>query len=566
MGSAKNSQTKGRDRVAGDVVKLCVFCMNKNALIYCRVSTEEQAREGFSLDAQERFCRSYAEQNGFRIIGTYRDEGKSGTTLDRPALKDVLERCQKENPIDAVLVQETDRLARNTKDHLTIKAILKKAGVKLISVAQPMLDDSPEGNMIDTILASVNQFQSDINGRKIKKGHQEKFEEGWWPGWAPLGYRNVTLEENAGDRKARRIIEEDPIQWTLLKEGFNLYLSGNYSIDEIRDILTEKGFRSKYGKKISHSIMAYTIRNPFYAGIMQWNGQERVGNHKPMISIQEHKRILQIISAHNLNACRRRKHDFILRGFMFCKICGQRYTAEKHPSKNKAYYRCATMMGHSNRGQNVEVARLEHEVEERFKGIEFSQEFINLVVTKVKAMYQMRRDELGTQKQALQNQKIALEKKRDIIEAKLFSGVISDDDFARNRAKLKGELEQIQNQIDDLDCQREFDIDVIEEVLKLTRNVHKAYTEASGDLKRQYLALFWEKFLVQDKKIVDAISTKCIQVLLKKRKVLIKSKTSSSPSLNRTLLNLLSDWSYWAKIKEKLSAIKACEPSVSLGG
>lgn len=537
--------------------------MNKNALIYCRVSTEEQAREGYSLDAQERFCRTYAEQNGFRVLGTYRDEGKSGTSLDRPALKDLLDRCQREDRIDTILVQETDRLARNTKDHLTIKAILKKAGVRLISIAQPMLDDSPEGNMIDTILASVNQFQSDINGRKIKKGHQEKFEEGWWPSWAPLGYRNVTLEESVGDKKAMRIIEEDPGQWPLLKEGFQLYLTGSHSIDEIRDILTQKGFRSKYGKEVSHSIMAYTIRNPFYAGIMRWNGQERVGKHKPMISVQEHKRILQIIDSHNLNACRRRKHDFILRGFVFCKVCGQRYTAERHLLKNKAYYHCATMKKHSNRGQNIEVAKLEHEIEEHFKGIEFSQEFISLVVAKVKALYQARKEELGGQKQTLRNQKMALEKKRDIVEAKLFSGVISDDDFARNRMKLRGELEQIQNQIDDLDCQREFDIDVIEEVLKLTRDIHKAYVEASANLKRQYLALFWERFVVQDRKIVEAIPTKCIQALLKKQKVIIRGKTSSSPSLNITLLELLSDWQYWAKVKEKLDAVKTCERSGS---
>ena len=144
----------------------------KKALIYCRVSTTEQA-EGYSLDAQEKFCRRFTEGNGYQIAGVYRDEGKSGTNLNRPALQDLLSKCQEDKSISGIIVQETDRLARNTKDHLTIRAILQKAGVKLISVAQPMLDDSPEGNMIDTILASVNQFQSDINSRKTKKGLQE---------------------------------------------------------------------------------------------------------------------------------------------------------------------------------------------------------------------------------------------------------------------------------------------------------------------------------------------------------------------------------------------------------
>ena len=101
----------------------------KKALIYCRVSTEEQAKEGYSLDAQENFCRKFAEENGYKVVEVYRDEGKSGTNLNRPALQNLLDRCQDDKSINAVIVQETDRLARNTKDHLTIRAILKKAGV-----------------------------------------------------------------------------------------------------------------------------------------------------------------------------------------------------------------------------------------------------------------------------------------------------------------------------------------------------------------------------------------------------------------------------------------------------
>src|SRR5579862_6654137 len=183
-------------------------------LIYCRVSTEEQAEKGYSLDTQEKLCRDFAQRSGFHVEGVYRDEGKSGTTLGRPALQDLLAKCSESELVSAVIVQETDRLARNTHDHLTIRALLQKAGVKLISVAQPMLDDSPEGNMIDTILASVNQFQSDINSRKTRKALQEKFNQGSWPGWAPLGYINVALE-NGDEGRLRKIIRNDPERWHL---------------------------------------------------------------------------------------------------------------------------------------------------------------------------------------------------------------------------------------------------------------------------------------------------------------------------------------------------------------
>ena len=484
----------------------------QKALIYCRVSTDEQAQEGYSLDAQEKYCRQFAQNNGYDVFGVYRDEGKSGTKLDRPALQEMLAKIQQDKSINAVLVQETDRLARNTKDHLTIKALLQKEDTRLISVAQPMLDDSPEGNMIDTILASVNQFQSDLNGRKTKKGLQQKFDSGWWPGWAPLGYVNVVMGGDPNGDRERKIVKKDDQKWHIIKEGFKMYLTGRYSVEYINDELYQKGLRSKNGKRLSHSIMTSTLKNPFYAGIMKWNGQEKKGNHPTMISVNQYRRIIEIMNSHNQYACRRRKYNFLLRGFVFCNICGQRYTAEKH-RKKRDYYHCATMRGHSNQGQNVEISELESQIEQEFKNIQFSEDFILLVLRRLKDLYLQQHETIAQKTQILYNQKKAVEVKRDKVEEKLLAGVISDDDFARLRNKFRAELDGIQNQIDELNSQKEYDVDVIQEVVKLTRNIYKTYQTAPYELKRQYLGLFWEKFLVQDKRIVKAVPTKLIQDL-----------------------------------------------------
>ena len=522
-----------------------------NALIYCRVSSEEQAQKGFSLDAQEKYSGEFAKNNGYTVVGVFRDEGKSATTLNRPALKDILSECQRNKSIDALIIQETDRLARNTKDHLTIKALLQKSNVKIISVAQPMLDDSPEGNMIDTILASINQFQSDINSRKTKKGLQEKFDQGGWPGWAPLGYINVDVE--TGDGRTRKIIKKDPERWNLIKEVFKLYLTSNYSVDEINDILYEQGLRSKTGKKVPHSIMFYTLENPFYAGIMRWCGQEKAGKHAPMISMSEHRKILEIMDSHNMHACRRRKHSFLLRGFVFCNICKQRYTAEKHLKKKKEYYHCSTNRKHSNRGQNIEVYDLEKLIEDQFKKVQFSKEFSDLIMKRLKSIYLKQKEKIGSQKQILFNQKNALETKRDKIEEKLLSGTISDEDFVRLRNKLKDKLFIIQSKIDVLSSQREYEIDVLLEIIKFSHNIYKTFKKAPYELKRQYLGLFWDKFLVQDKKIIRAIPTKFIQDLLKMKKVIISPNCLPSSTL---IITLLEDVDYITALREKLNLIK----------
>lgn len=524
----------------------------KNCLIYCRVSTEEQAEKGYSLDAQEKLCRDFAQRGNYRIVGVYREEGKSGTNLDRPALQELLSKCTKDSQIDAVIIQETDRLARNTRDHLTIKAVLKKGGARLISVAQPMLDDSPEGMMIDTILASVNQFQSDLNSRKTKRGMQERFDQGLWPAMAPLGYINTLALDQSS-----KIIGRDKERWELIRHGFELYLTGEHSVAEVNDILFDKGLRSKQGKQIAHSIMASTLKNPFYAGVMRWDGQERTGAHEPMITLEEHRRILQIMDANNLHACRRRKHRFLLRGFMFCNICGHRYTADTHPRKKKSYYHCAARRVHSNRYQHVSVSVLEREVEKQFKTLQFSDEFTKRVIDKLRIVHSEQKEEMNSQKHTLYNQKKAIEAKRDKAEEKLLVGVIEDEDFTRLRVKFTAELARIQEQLEELDRKRNIETDFIQEMLRLSQDIREAYMKAPYELKRQYLGLFWNRFLVQNGRIIQAIPTKLMLTLQRERKVMIRDGWYPSPALIMTIF----DWKYISKLQEKFNDIIAQQKS-----
>ena len=489
----------------------------KKAIIYCRVSTEEQAKEGYSLDAQEKFCRRFAENNNYSISNVYRDEGKSGTTINRPALQEMLSFCQEEKGISAVLVQETDRLARSTGVHITIKTILQNADVRLISVAQPMLDDSPEGNMIDTIIASVNQFQSDLNSRKTKKGMQEKFDSGWWPGLAKLGYINK-------EKNGKRIIENDPEKWHLVKEGLELYLTGNYPASKISSILYEKGLLSRQGKKVSKTIMINVLRDPFYAGIMKWKGQGKEGRHQAMITIDQHKAILEVIAKHNRYACRERIHNFLLRGFIYCDICGKRYIGEKHKNRNFGHYHCM-LNGkmHSNKGQNIEIKTLEKMVEKHFEKIRLSEEFINLIIEKVKAIYENKKKEIKNDKRVLLNQKMALELKKETAEEKLLSGILTDGSFIRIRDEIDCKIKNINEQIDVIESRRNFDIETIQKALFLTKDIYKGYTEATDDVKRLYLGLFWEGFWIRDKKIVKAKLTPLMENLVKESHLVINN-------------------------------------------
>ena len=515
---------------------------NKNmeqekVFIYCRVSTVGQAEEGWSLDAQEKSCKKFAEDKGYKILKIFRDEGRSGTNADkRPALQEMISECQRTKNINAVIVYDTSRFARNTQDHLAVKAILKKVGTRLISLSQPMLDESATGKMVDVILASVNQFQSDMNSQKTIDGMQERFDSGWYPGLAKLGYLNEEVNED-------KIIVNDPARWSLMKDAFKMYLKGRYSAIEISEIFYEKGLTSRYGKKISNSIMINILKNPFYAGLMQWGGCEKIGNHEAMITLKEHKRILQIMATHNNHSCRRRIHSFLLSGFTYCGICGKkRLVGEKHRAgRTDDYYHCSAIASrrkHTNEGQNIEIGELEKMVEEKFKGIQFSKEFINAVIEKVREFWENKMKAVNIDKRGLLNKRTGIEKKKVTAEEKLIAGTLKDNDFTRMRDRYDAEIKGINMQLEKVEEKKNIDIDTVRATLNLTRNIYGSYKKSDFKTKRLYLSIFWDGFWVKDKKIIEARLTPLMDALVEKEQMVIKNPTISEDS-NKNFVRLL---------------------------
>jgi site-specific DNA recombinase len=362
----------------------------------------------------------------------------------------------------------------------------------------------------------------------------------------------VALDNGDGAR-SRKVIRNDPERWRLLREGFSLYLTGAYSADAIRDALHEKGLRSRTGKKLPHSIMVRTLKNPFYAGLMVWKGQRRAGRHEPMITPQEHQRVLEIMDAHNFHVARSRKHRFLLCGFVFCGLCGRRYTAEHHPGKGKSYYHCARMQGHSNRNQNVAAPELERQVGEQFKTIQFSQAFVANVTDKLRDVRDRHLATANARRQVLLNQQKAIETKLSRAEEKLLTGVLADEAFIRLRTGLSGQLQAIQAELAALDGERMAESDVIRCVQQLTHNLHQEYTKAPDALKRQYLGLFWDRFVVRDRRIVQAIPTNFIRLLQEDGEVINPNDLLPSSPLIITLQNR----AYLAGLAARVEAIRS---------
>lgn len=492
----------------------------KKAYLYRRVSSEEQAVEGKSIETQERICRKWAEDNGYQVVEVFTDEGKSATSLNRPALKDLLARCQEEG-VNAVLVQDTDRIARNTLDHLTIKSILQKAGIQLISVSQPMIDDSPEGNLIDTIIASVNAFQSQITGRKTSKVLEEKAKIGWFPGGTPsLGYKN-TDNPNPSSSLDRRIIGIDQDIAPFIKHTFEWYALGSCTIQQIADYLNNKGVKSPFGSKIHPSLVARILKDDFYIGSFSWKGVVYPGKHELFISEALYMKVQQVMKAHNQNATRQRRHNFLLRGFVFCADCERRLWGELHTKPNGkvySFYFCSNC----KKETYVDRDKLEQKVAKLFKKIQITPEYRKMVLEKAKEILKESRDNQMSEKERLLREKSKIEKAMQNAEdSRFLRQSISDEGFLRLYIRYEAQLQNINQELEGVDKDHGERLVVLERILQLAENIGGAYEQANFTLKRNYLALFFKDFKVKNGRITRFNLSDDLKPLIKNGSVLV---------------------------------------------
>ena len=495
------------------------------ALIYARVSTEEQAEEGQSIETQIRICKKWAKDNEYQVPpdGIYKDEGKSATNLNRPALQDLLARCRDETVIDAVLVQDTDRLARNTLDHLTIKAVLKKKNIKIISISQLMIDDSPEGNLIDTILASVNAFQSQLTGRKTSKVLEEKAKMGWYPGGRPqLGYMNAE-NPNPTCTLDKRIVVLNPEVAPYIKKMFELYLTGNNSLKHIADWLNQKGVKSVTGGLMHTSSVDNYLNDPFYIGKFLWNGKMYIGKHEKLIDVATFNKVQEVLGNRNQHASRKRIHNFLLSGFAYCADCGGRFWAEYHKKKNGKEYE-HYMCSKCKTDTYVKVDLLENQVEKLFEKIELSKEYTKEIMDRAIAMVKDLRQNTDSEKKRLLAKKSKLELAlKDLEDQRFIHRTINDEKYLSISARYDGDIGLIDGELAKLTLDKTKKINDLDELLRLAENIGLTYKEAKPGLKRNYLTMFFEKFEVSKGKIIKYTLSKDLKELIENGSVRVRS-------------------------------------------
>jgi len=217
-------------------------------------------------------------------------------------------------------------------------------------------------------------------------------------------------------------------------------------------------------------------------------------------------------------------YDFLLRGVVICAQCGQRYVAEWHTVNSSkrdriAYYHCSKRI--RCKSKYVETTILEKKIADYFKNIKFSKGFTNIITQKVDHYLKSKDKEVTDQRKSLLNRRNGILANRATLEKRLMDETIDRDTFRRLHDELQTDINSVDQQITSLDSSRNFDFNLLEEVLALTRDIPKAYAQAHPLLKRKYLHFFFQSIAVNNQNIETATFSPLIQELISQKEVIL---------------------------------------------
>lgn len=251
--------------------------------IYTRVSTEDQAKEGYSLEAQRERLEAYCLARDWTVAERYVDDGHSGRNTRRPAYQRMMEERDR---WDAILVIKMDRIHRNARNFMEMMDSLRESSKDFVSATESLDTSTAMGRFVMDIIQRIAQLESEQIGERVYMGMSQKAKAG--PGilgfHPPLGYE---LSEG--------ILVPNEAEAAVVREMFDRCRVGQ-TLEEIASALNGAGHRTKKGTAWTPVKVYHILHNPIYAGYLRWDKFLRKADHAPLVPVatfneaQEHLR------------------------------------------------------------------------------------------------------------------------------------------------------------------------------------------------------------------------------------------------------------------------------------
>lgn len=460
----------------------------KKVILYVRVSTDEQAKLGYSLGHQELVLNKFCEMKGFDVVETFKED-HSAKNFDRPEYKKLFKFCKsRRKEIDHVLITKWDRFSRNQRDALQEIKAFSDLGME-VNAAEQWIDFSiPHNKMMLSIYLTIPEIDNDVRGINTRMGMRRSQKEGRWTGVAPVGY------SNGRDHLKKPLIVPSE-KAVLVREAFELYSTGLYDKEELRRMMNEKGMnigKSQFPRLLENVVYAGKVLVPEYKGE---DAEVVQGLHEAIVPEEVFEKVQRLLKSKNN---RRKLYEKLndetpLRALITCSKCGGKLTssASKGRSKYYSYYHCRNGCTERIPAEKAHQALLNYFDKVAVKP-EVEKLYLEIMGEIFKKNESKRNQEIGRSKESL----AIAEKKLASLEEKYVLNEIERDSYAFMKPRFKEEINKLKAMVSDLQEGESNYSRYLKSGINLLQNLSFYYGNASLKNRQKLISSIFPKNLI----------------------------------------------------------------------
>jgi site-specific DNA recombinase len=442
--------------------------------IYIRVSTEEQAKEGYSISAQREKLKAYCQVQDWSDYKFYVDEGISAKDTNRPQLQQMIQHI-KEGLIHTVLVYRLDRLTRSVVDLYKLLEIFEKHNCTFKSATEVYDTSTAIGRLFITLVAAMAQWERENLGERVRMGQIEKARQGQYSAKAPFGF-----DKGPNDRL---VINED--EKTVVLDMIEKVKEG-YSIRKLADYMDNSGIPPIRGYQWHITSILTILKNPALYGALRWRDEVIEGAHEGIITKEEYEHLQKILHSRQNFKKRETYSIFIFQMKLICPTCRSRLTSERSRYFRKRdntfvesnHYRCQTCGLNKRPTISVSEKKMEKALLQYFETITFDH------VPEIE-------DDSKKEVEQLKVQLKKIERQREKYQKAWSNDLMTDEEFTERMRETKVIYEELKNKLYAIQPAPKQEVD-IEKLKSIVNDFHKNWSYLSPDEKRQFINTFVE--------------------------------------------------------------------------
>lgn len=467
----------------------------QKAVIYSRVSSDEQKKEGFSIEAQEDLMKKYAQKNGLEIVKIF-SESQSAKDTGRKEFNAMISFIRKNKSVEHMIFEKNDRAIRNEFDSATLIELATKTELKIHLVKDDMIlhkKSKPYEFFIFTLNTAISALMPRNLSNEVVKGMQKKADKGYYPTKAPVGYINVRIN-------GRSNIEIDPKKAPFVRKVFELYATGNYSYRALAEEMTRQGFSISRSVKCNKTNVEIILKNPVYMGDFIWKGKRYYNAHHEKIVSPE---IFYTVQYQIKTKCTTKANtrNFLFSNIIKCEVCGCSMVGELKKGKY-IYYHCTGNRGGECRRKYINQEAIEKEFLDILKGLYVPKDYMPAVLDAVKNEVEKEKEYNNNKIKEVDKKITTLKSRLDKLFIMRIDGEISEEMFNEKNSAWQGKLNYL---LANYTATQKNSVQIFEyakKILELCEKAYSLYLSSDDENKRKIIKTLCSNFLYDGSNLV----------------------------------------------------------------